>query len=118
MRLKLRKLGYKLGFTQESKEELSDLLHDTATVTNKKITMPGPMAPFKYNIALTTKSTDFYIDNRRKLYENLEVDDKVRVSYREVFRLDYDYIPPDFEKKQFVRKLLKRHLVENVEKIE
>lgn len=129
--MSLRKLGWNLGLTRETIEELSDILYETATVVSKDHEegevyswLWGSVNPAlgflwaedeEYNISFRGERTSFDLDDE-KLFKAFKTGETVKLGYTEVYELTYDYIPPAFDRKQFLGKRLKGYRFVNATK--
>lgn len=110
----LRKIGWKLGLTEEKRTEVSKVLYEEGGVTAKNyqleddwlgfalgVAMLAPVPRFndEYNISFRGQKTSFNIDNKM-LFEEFNVGDKVRIGFREKYDIISDYVPPNFKQKQ------------------
>jgi len=111
----LKKLGWKLGLTKETRKKESDLIYEDATVISKKHTegflLPGkPMnspwglrlASEEYEIKFWNIKSGTFTINRKEVFESFEGGEKVTVAYVKVFKEIYDYVPPNFDEKVLI----------------
>ena len=140
--MSLKKLAWKLGFTKERKEELSDLLYDEGVVSFKQYepaqktyyTMLSPEVPpmysmmsgkitqamisdEKYSISFKGGKEEFDLDDQ-PLFLRFNMGDRVKLAYKEVYNTVHDYSPPDFSGKRQVKKDVSRRVFISAEKIE
>ena len=103
-KMKAKELSYKCGLTKESKFEVSKSTYDLAKVT-KKEHLPEEKSylvkkPEQYNIIFKGFAVTFNLDDK-ELFDSFHVGDEVWIEYKEVWKLTFDYIPPDFHEKHF-----------------
>jgi hypothetical protein len=130
----LKQLGWSLGLTKEKRTELSDVLYETASVTAKDYQEKedglltgmamGNLAmgmlfekDEKFSVSFKGQKTSFDINNE-KIFKSLKIGDRVRLSYQEKYKSTYDYIPPNFDQKQQLDKVLSGYKFVSAEKIE
>lgn len=136
----LKRIARKLGWTEEKKKELSDILSETATVSKNYTPRKDNLATGvalgtamgntamglalgsamshseRYEISFNGDKTYFSFDDE-ELYEQFQDGEKAKISYREAWEEIYDYIPPDFEYKRFITKKFSGHRFINAEKL-
>jgi hypothetical protein len=105
--MSFRKLGHRLGFTRETRVELSDLISESAVVTEKKHIPDDGSLIFlgipteSYFITFKTDSREITIGNPSAFHQ-FELNDRVKLNYMDRYLASYDYIPPNFEEKQLI----------------
>lgn len=135
----LRRLGWTLGFTKDVREELSELLYEIAVVSkdyepeNDQRTTGmlagaaagNPAAGLaigilmsedeEYNITFKSPKASFSFDDE-ELFSRFQRGDRVKVGYREVRKVTYDYVPPNFNEKKPIERTLAGYKFESAEK--
>jgi hypothetical protein len=128
----LRKIGWILGLTKERKTELSDVLYETGSVTAKNYQEEEDNLPLgvamgnidlgvalsedeKYNISFRGPRTSFDFEDEG-LFRAFKVGDKVKIGFREEYTVTSDYIPPNFDQKQQLDRVLSRYRFVSVDK--
>ena len=116
--MNLKTIGYRLGFTREVREELSDLISTPAVVKEKKYYPEDGSFIFLgistclYSVTFTTEADKDVTFYESSLYHHFEAGDLVKINYMEKFLTAYDYVPPDFKNKQRVERVMSGlHLV-------
>ncbi len=130
----LKQLGRSLGLTKEKRTELSDVLYETASVTAKDYQEKedglltgmamGNLAmgmlfeeDEKFGVSFKGQKTSLDINNEN-FFKSLKIGDRVRLGYQEKYKSTYDYIPPNFDQKQQLDKVLSGYKFVSAEKIE
>ncbi len=137
----LKKIGHWFELTKEIKTELSDILYDIATVSKDYqpednqmgtgialgtatgnigmgVALGSAMSEDEeYKIRLKGSKVTIDLDDRQ-IYEQFENGDQVRLAYRETQRVTSDYIPPNFERKQEIERVLSDPRFVSAEKLE
>lgn len=131
-----RRLAHKLGLTKEKVEELSETLYETAMVASREHTKEESFPSYTYTYAgfrpyirygnpvygrdhyhvRLDGAVSFYLDDE-SLYNSLQEGDGVRVAYKKVDELVYDYVSPDFKNKRLVKREFLRNEVVSVERV-
>ncbi len=129
--MKLKQIGWRLRLTEQTRTELSDILYETGEVTakNRRIedsyvmlgfadgAMTLPLNEDKgYHISFRGQRTSFDLDDKA-IFRAFEVGNKVRIAYRERYRETYDYVPPDFNAKKLVYRVMSGFKLVSVQKI-
>lgn len=129
----LKRIGHAIGLTRESRIELSDLVEEDATVTSKEfveeqeddylimaravpVFVPD-YEPAQYLITLKGGRASFDFDDEG-LYAQFEEGNSVRLTYRQMTRVFFDYVEPDFTEKVEVGRESAGYEFEGAEKIE
>lgn len=129
----LRKIGWSLGLTKERRTELSDVLYEIGKVTAKNYQEEEDNLPLgiamgnialglalsedeEYNISFRGSKTSFDFDDK-ELFRAFKVGDKVRLGYREKYKVTSDYVPPNFDQKQQLDRVLSDYIFESATKI-
>jgi len=129
----LRKLWQRCGFTEGIRTELSDILYETGTVSAKEyqeeedylalgVAMGNPALGIamsedeEYSISFKGPKTAFDLEDE-ELYQKFEVGDRVKIGYREEYKIRTDYVAPNFEQKQDIDRWLSDYIFVSAEKI-
>ncbi len=132
--MNLTKIAHSFGLTQEERKELSDILYETGVVESKdyhepfSIICPCPMPAVpecgfiqrkyaaEYNVHLKGEKKSLKLNNE-ELFNKVNVGDKIKVSYKEVYAGIYDYVPPDFLEKKLIDVILSGYEYISAEKL-
>ena len=119
--MSLRSLAYNFGLTREKRIELSDKLFIDGYVDSKfhdRTTTYTGIFVFNdnYYVKLISDLFSKTIESF-SLYNFVERGDNVRIFYREVFNLSYDYSPGNFDVKREVDSKKVAYRIVDVKKI-
>ncbi len=122
----LRKIGWNLGLTREGKTELSNILYDTAVVykrdrsvkdleisdsftrgrTPVDVPLRSSMTGDEENYIKFEGSNITIALDDEEICDQFKDGETVRLKYRKIQVVVFDYEPPNFEKKKPLRKVL------------
>lgn len=118
----LKKICWSLGITKEEWNESSEILYTTGKVASKKFSadlfLPqvGEFGDEHYDICLRSEIKNFKVNNEN-LFRRLNVEDDVKIGYREIYTTISDYVPPNFDNKQQISKVLSGYRFVSGEKL-
>ncbi len=104
---KIRQLGHELGLTIEEREGSSSVFCEETTVKSMEslLRLIQLLTPFHEDdcyILFQGETGEIEINVPAEIYEKLHEGDKVRLFYRNVLSIASDYVPPDFDQKEFI----------------
>ena len=130
----LEKFFYTLGATKENRKELSNKLYDNAIVSGKQYiedtvdeylalgyALEDPAMGYaigeeaRYLIKFDGEKTSFIIDDEG-IFDFVEIGEEVILGYKEIYQSTYDYLPPNFNKKQRIKKEILDYELINVKR--
>jgi hypothetical protein len=128
----IKRIAHKLGWTRETKRELSDLISETAVVestfqTTSAYTPSYGPAYGGMHMSQPIICTDYWVKFGSEtnpievcdefLYRTLHAGDKVNISYRKITEMIFDYVGDDFSQKQEIEHTIAGCKLERAEKI-
>ncbi|MBU2638571.1 MAG: hypothetical protein KJ955_06355 [Nanoarchaeota archaeon] len=116
------KTAYHLGLTREEREGLSSVFCEDAVVTSKAATamILQSFMPFRedyFYIVFQGETGEIEVSVPDALYRSLEEGDRIRLFYRKVFSISYNYAPPDFSERQMLETKVVDHEFVEAEKL-
>ncbi|MCI1779251.1 MAG: hypothetical protein LKI53_04755 [Bacteroidales bacterium] len=120
----LKRIAWRLGITKKIKIELSELIYERGVVAKKFLFDEYDKYPvndhddligiiglttYDYHILFKGEKVNFFIKDRM-LFDKLERGADVIITYREKYKVFFDYTSENFDKKQEV----KREFIENI----
>jgi len=109
----IKRIGRRIGATKDYQSRLSDIITESGEIIDKKHTQETSIdntgflgnyvkVPEKYEVTIRGKESQFTVDDEN-LFNEFNVGDKGRLSYRKATVVTYDFVPPNFEKKVKVK---------------
>ncbi len=120
-----KRISHKFGWSREKETELSDVISVEGEVTSKQkydgtkrdwtrgqtlgLGARAPVPHTYHNVTLSNGDINFTVDDP-SLYEEFNEGDRVLINYKERHLVDYDFVSPNFSKKQEIGRTLQQRV--------